>query len=396
MTRIVLFTGKGGVGKTTVAAATAVRAAAEGRRVLITSTDPAHSLADAFDLPLGDAPRRIAERLDAQQIDGQERLERKWHQVREYLVQLLAWGGVSELQAEELVLLPGLDELFALLDLLEHATSGEYDTLVVDCAPTAETLRLLTLPDALRWYVDRILTPSRRMAKAVRPVMSRLNTVPLPDDEVFGIVEQVHGELATIHRILQDPTRSSIRLVVNAERMVVAEAMRTATSLSLFGYGVDAVVCNRLIPDAVVDPYLAAWKQRHKEHLATIEEQFAPVPVLTSPLFDEELVGVDGVALLGAAIYRDTPADAVLHVGRPLQVTATDEGYLMRLALPMAKRGEVDLHRRRDELHVKVSGVKRTLPLPAALRRCDVVGARLHDGALEVRFRRVEDSGATR
>ncbi|MFT5222615.1 MAG: arsenite-transporting ATPase, partial [Glaciecola sp.] len=282
MTRIVLFTGKGGVGKTTVAAATAVRAAAAGKRVLITSTDPAHSLSDAFDQPLQDGPTPIlgdvggdgTGRLLAQQIDAQARLEHHWRDVRDYLVELLAFGGVGEVQAEELVLLPGLDEIFSLIDLRKQVESGEHDLIVVDCAPTAETLRLLALPDALRWYVERMLQPGRRVAKAVRPVVNRLGGAPLPQDEVFGAVESIHADLARVHAILQDATRSTVRLVVNPERMVVAEAIRTATSLALFGYAVDAVIVNRVLPDEITDPYLAKWKLRHAEHLATIESSF--------------------------------------------------------------------------------------------------------------------------
>jgi arsenite/tail-anchored protein-transporting ATPase len=386
MTRVLLFTGKGGVGKTTVAAATAARAAAGGQRVLITSTDPAHSLSDAFDTPLGDDVLAVAERLDALQIDAQTRLERHWRQVRDYLVELLAWGGVGEVQAEELVLLPGLDELFALIDLHQQASSGEYDLIVVDCAPTAETLRLLALPDALRWYVERVMQPGRRVARAVRMTGRTVGGVPVPEDEVFSAVERVHADLAAVHTLLQDTSRSSIRLVVNPERMVVAEAMRTATSLALFGYGIDAVVVNRVLPEEVTDPYLARWKERHATHLATVREGFAPTPVLTAPLFDDELVGVEGLASLADALYGEQDEVAVLHEARPLEVDRTDEGYLLRVALPFAAKDDVDLARRGAELHVRVGAAKRTIPLPTALRRCDVAGARLRDGALEVRF----------
>ncbi len=396
MTRIVLFTGKGGVGKTTVAAATAVRAARAGNRVLVTSTDPAHSLADAFDMPLGDGPTPVAERLVAQQIDAQARLEHHWRDVRDYLVELLAFGGVGEIQAEELVLLPGLDEIFSLIDLRRQVESGDHDVVVVDCAPTAETLRLLALPDALRWYVERMLQPGRRMAKAVRPVVSRMGGAPIPEDEVFGAVERIHGDLAAVHGLLQDAERSSVRLVVNPERMVVAEAVRTATSLSLFGYAVDAVVVNRVLPDEITDPYMAKWKQRHAEHLDTIRTSFDPTPVLTAPLFDDELVGPHGLGRLGDALYDDVDESAVLFDGTPLVVRRTEEGYLLRLALPFAAKEDVGLHRRQHELHVHVGSVKRTIPLPTALTRCQVAGARLHDGHLEVRFRVAATSGVAR
>jgi arsenite-transporting ATPase len=380
-----------------------VRAAGCGQRVLVTSTDPAHSLADALDHPLGDDPSpvplpdvvdaRPGGSLHAQQIDAQERLERHWREIRDYLVALLAWGGVGAVHAEELVLLPGLDELFALVDLRAQVEAGRYDLVVVDCAPTAETLRLLSLPEALRWYVDRILGPGRRVARTVRPfARGRGGTgddargVPVPDDGVFAAVERVHTDLAAVHELLLDPARSSVRLVVCAERLVVAETQRTATSLSLFGYAIDAVVVNRLLPDVVVDPYLARWKQRQAQHLGTVRTSFAPAPVLTAPLFADELDGVDGLARLGDAVYGQLEATAVLADGRPLEVVRDGGDHLLRLALPFASRDEVDLHRRGSDLHLKVAGVARIVPLPAALRRREVAGARFRDGHLEVRF----------
>jgi arsenite/tail-anchored protein-transporting ATPase len=391
-TRVLLFTGKGGVGKTSVAAATAVRAAARGARVLVTSTDPAHSLADALDRPLGDLATTIdlpaGGSLDAQQIDAQQRLERHWREVRDYLVSLLAWGGVGEVEAEELVLLPGLDELFALIDLRSQVRSGRYDLVVVDCAPTAETLRLLSLPDALRWYVERVVGPGRRLARAMRPLSRTRSTtsVPVPEDDVFGAVDRVHEDLAAVHALLQDPQRSSVRLVVNPERLVVAETERTATSLSLFGYGVDAVVVNRLLPDVITDPYLARWKQRQAEHLATVRAAFGPTPVLTAPLFDDELDGAEGLVRLGEAVYGDLDPLAVLADDRPMTVVADGDDQVLRLALPFAGKDDVDLHRRGGDLHLAVAGVRRTVALPAALQRREVGGARFVDGHLEVRF----------
>ncbi|MDX1657548.1 MAG: ArsA family ATPase [Nitriliruptorales bacterium] len=386
MTRVILFTGKGGVGKTTVAAATAVRAAARGREVLVTSTDPAHSLGDALDMPLGDEPTTVAPRLQAQQIDARTRLERRWNEIRAYLVELLAWGGVGEVEAEELVMLPGLDELFSLLDLRDQVASGRYDLVAVDCAPTAETLRLLALPDAMRWYVDRMLGPGRLVARAVRPVVGRVGGVPVPEDEVFGAVEQVHRELAEVHRVLQDPEVTSVRLVVNPERMVISEALRTATSLSLFGYAIDATIVNRVLPDEVVDPYLSDWKQRQKEHLETIRSSFEPVPVRTAPLLPNEIAGPDGLLELGASLYGDDDETEVMHVQRLITVESTDDGHVLKIALPFASKEDLDLHRRGGDLHVRVGNYKRTVPLPSALQRSKVAGARLRDQSLEVAF----------
>lgn len=375
-----------------------MRAATRGARVLVTSTDPAHSLADALDRPLGDAPTMLTlpggGGMAAQQIDAQQRLERHWHEVRDYLVSLLAWGGVGEVEAEELVLLPGLDELFALIDLRSQVRSGRYDLVVVDCAPTAETLRLLGLPDALRWYVDRVLGPGRRLARVMRPLSrSRGDAgVPVPEDGVFSAVDRVNDDLAAVHALLQDPARSSVRLVVNAERLVVAETQRTATALSLFGYGIDAVVVNRLLPDEVTDPYLARWKQRQATHLGTVRDAFGPTPVLTAPLFDDELDGVDGLARLGDAVYGELDAAAVLSDDRPVTIVTDGHDQLLRIALPFTAKDDVDVHRRGADLHLAVAGVRRTVPLPAALQRRQIAGARFVDGHLEVRFCALEDT----
>jgi arsenite/tail-anchored protein-transporting ATPase len=376
MTRGLLFPGKGGVGKTTVAAATALRASSRGLRVLVTSTDPAHSLADVFDTPLGDRPTPLQGGLWAQQIDAQTRLERHWSAVRDYLVQLLAWGGLSDVQAEELTVFPGLDEILSLVDLRGHVGSGRYDLVVVDCAPTGETLRLLALPDALRWYVARVLSPSRSLARAVRPVASRVGGPPVPGDGVFGAVEQVHADLAEVHAMLQSSERSSVRLVLNPERLVVAEGLRTATSLSLFGYAVDAVVVNRLLPDDVTDPYLARWKHRHAVHLATVRESFAPTPVLTAPLLEDEPVGRGALLRLADDLYADEDETAVLISRKPVTVESDGSGYRLRVDLPFVSKDDLELHRRAGELHVKVGSTKRTIPLPAAVRRCEVAGAR--------------------
>jgi arsenite/tail-anchored protein-transporting ATPase len=392
VTRVLLFTGKGGVGKTSVAAATAVRAAERGARVLVTSTDPAHSLADALAAPLGDEATRVEApgHLEAQQIDAQARLERHWREIRDYLVALLAWGGADGVEAEELLLLPGLDELFSLVDLRAQVASGAHDLVVVDCAPTAETLRLLALPEALRWYVERMLQPSRRMARAVRPLTRGLGRsgegLPVPDDGVFGAVERVHADLAAVHALLQDPDRSSVRLVVNAERLVVAETQRMATSLSLFGYGVDAVAVNRLLPDQVADPYLADHKRRQAEHLEEVHAAFSPVPVLTAPLLPEEAVGVGPLGRLAEELYGSHDECEVLHLDRPVEVVDDGDARVLHVALPFTDRGDVELNRRGGQLHLRVAGVRRTIDLPGALARFEVDRARVADGALEVRF----------
>src|ERR671934_634352 len=318
--RVLLFTGKGGVGKTTIAAATAVRASRAGHRTLVMSTDPAHSLADSFDVELASDARQVAPNLWAEQIDAQERLEANWREIQEYMVSLMNWAGVDAIQAEELSVLPGLDEIFSLIDVKRYVDAAQHDLLIVDCAPTAETLRLLSLPEIMNWYIERIFPVERRVVKAVRPIVTRMTSLPIAGDQVFGAVERLHRNLNAVRRILIDDKVSSVRLVVNPEKMVIAEARRTYTYLSLFGYRVDAVVVNRIIPEEVEDPYFGKWKDIQREHLETVRESFQPVPILTARLFDREMVGIDLLAEMGEEVYGDRDATAVLYRDEPLRI----------------------------------------------------------------------------
>lgn len=386
--RIVLFTGKGGVGKTTVAAATAARAARLGHRTLVMSTDPAHSLADSFDVELGSSATPVATRLWAEQIDSQARLEANWRAIQEYVIRLLSWGGADAVEAEELSIIPGLDELFSLIDINRYAQQGDYDVLIVDCAPTAETLRLLSLPEALNWYIQRLFPSSRRLANVARPLFSRVgNLPPIASDAVFASVERLYENLERVHQLLAEKSRSSIRLVVNPEKMVVAEARRTYTYLSLFGYRVDAVVVNRLLPDDVTDPYFGKWKEIQAEHFRTIQESFSPIPILTSRLFDEEMVGLERLNRLADTVYGDTDPADVLATSEPLRVTKDRSGgYSLRLELPFAERADLEVGRKADELLVRVGQYRRNVMLPQTLRSLDIISAVLREGVLVVRF----------
>jgi arsenite/tail-anchored protein-transporting ATPase len=385
-TRVLLFTGKGGVGKTTTATATALRCADAGLRTMVLSTDPAHSLADALDVPLGPLGSPVAENLWGQQLDAQDRLEEAWGEIQEWLQELLSWAGVGAVEAEELAVVPGLDEVFALADIRQHAESGEWDVVVVDCAPTAETLRLLSLPDVLAWYMDRVFPMGRRVNKVVAPVLSRVTSLPVASDGVFDAVRRFYDRLDGIRDVLTDPARTSVRLVVNPERMVIAEARRTHTYLSLFGYRVDAVVANRLLPDEVVDPWFKAWKEAHAEHLTTIEEGFAPVPVLRAALAPEELVGLERLRAFGATLYGDLDPAVPLHAGQAFRIEADGDDLLLRLPLPGAAKEELDLAQRDDELLVRVGAYRRAMILPSSLHRRTVTSAALDDAELTIRF----------
>ncbi|MEA3020034.1 MAG: arsenite/tail-anchored protein-transporting ATPase [Actinomycetota bacterium] len=384
--RILLFTGKGGVGKTTTAAATALRCADDGLRTIVLSTDPAHSLADSFDVRLGPLPVEIVPGLFGQQLDSQDRLEDAWADIQTYLLEVLAWAGLDGIEAEELSVLPGLDEVFALADIREHAESGRWDVVIVDCAPTAETLRLLSLPEILSWYMERIFPTARNVSRVVSPMLGRVTSLPMAGDSVFGSLQRFYARLAGVRELLTDPRRTSVRLVVNPERMVIAEAKRTYTYLSLFGYRVDGVIANRLIPDDVVDPWFDGWKATQCEHLKAIDEGFAPVPILLAPLGSAEMVGVERLRAFASVLYGDEDPSGLLHESDPMSVERRGAAMVLKIALPGADRDELELAQHDDELLVRVGPYRRAIALPDSLRRRPVDGAKLVDGFLEVRF----------
>jgi arsenite-transporting ATPase len=386
VTRILLFTGKGGVGKTTTAAATALRCADAGLRTVVLSTDPAHSLADAFDVDLGPLAAPITTTLWGQQLDAQERMEESWHDIQGWLQEVFSWAGVEGLEAEELSVIPGLDEIFALADIKQYAESGDWDVVVVDCAPTAETIRFLSLPDILARYMERIFPVGRRVNKLVSPVLSRVTSLPVAGDDVFEATRRFYDRLDGVREILTDPVRTSVRLVVNPERMVIAEARRTYTYLSLFGYRVDAVVANRLLPDAVADPWFERWKELHVEHLQAIVDGFAPLPVLKVELAPTELIGLEALRGFGARVYGELDAAGRLHEGQPLRISRRGGRTSLSLELPFADRDDLELGRRGDELLVRVGPYRRAITLPDSLRRRPVVDATLRKGRLNVVF----------
>lgn len=384
--RVVLITGKGGVGKTTIAAATAIRSAEIGHRTLVMSTDPAHSLADAFQVKLGDTETSVIDNLDAQQIDSQLRLEESWGPVRDYLTKVFDWSGLEGVEAEELTVFPGMDELFSLATVRDHVSSGNYDVIVVDCAPTAETLRLLSLPDVMSWYMDKLFPVSKQVAKVVRPVLSRMSSLPIADDKVFDTVAMFYDRLDGIREILSDPDITTARLVMNPEKMVIAEAKRTYTYLALFGYAVDSAIVNRVLPEAVTDPYFAQWRQIQKGHLEDVAEAFADVDIRQLRLFDEEMIGIDRLRVVGEELYGDVDPTHRLSQGRPFRIEDEGDDVVLIVGMPFAERDELDLVRHDHELIVTVGQYRRSIALPDSLKRRHVQRASLVDGELRVTF----------
>lgn len=389
--RILLFTGKGGVGKSTTASATAVASAAAGRRTLILSTDAAHSLADAFATEIGTTPTLVAENLYVEQVDAQRLFEESWADIQRYLLSVLDAAGVDPVAAEELTVIPGAEEVLALLQLRRHVLSGDWETVIVDCAPTAETLRLLALPEALAWYMERVFPVGRKAIKAFRPLITKAVGVPMPEDNTFDAMERLHAELDEVRQLLSGP-EASVRIVMTPETVVLAEARRSFTTLSLFGYRVDGVVANRIFPaigpDEAVggDSWRAGWVEAQTKVLADTEHSFPGLQLWRSEYHSAEPVGVEALADFARRLYADSDPLAVPTGPGPLQVARTETGAVLRLALPFVGRGDVDLVRHGDELVLTVGSYRRLLTLPAGLARLDVKGARVDHGALQVRF----------
>ncbi|MFP5346031.1 MAG: ArsA family ATPase [Actinomycetes bacterium] len=387
--RVLLFTGKGGVGKTTTAAATAVHAARLGTKTLVLSTDPAHSLGDALDVRLTAEPVEVEPGLTAQQVAPRARLERSWQRLHEYLLDLLEALGADPLTAHELTAVPGADEVLALLELRDQVQQGPWDLVVVDCASTAETLRLLALPEALGWHLDQALRPERLVARARSPVVRRAGRLPLPQDRVLDAVRALRGELADVRCVLTADA-ASVRLVLTPDRVVLAEARRALTSLALHGYRVDGVVANRVIPGGD-DAWRAGWARAQGEVLREARASFASLPLLESPYLDDEPVGLDALAELGDRLYRSGAGGHVDPLASgdgepPLRLERSGDEFVLDLAVPLADRRDVDLVRRGDDVVLSVGSTRRILSLPSALRRCQVAGAALRGGRLRIRF----------
>jgi arsenite-transporting ATPase len=385
--RLLLYTGKGGVGKTTTAAATAVCAAERGRRTLVVSADSAHSLGDVLERRLGPDPLLVAARLSAVEVDARVEMGRHWGRIRDYLVALFRYQGIEEVVAEELALLPGAEELGALLAIEGWVASGEFDLVVVDCAPTDSTLRLVTLPEVARGAFRVLLKLQQAVSAVVSPLVRGLVPVPLPDAGVFRDAEGLlYRRLRQLRKRLAAPG-TSVRLVVTPERMVIEEARRTLTDLLLFDLPCDAVVMNRLLPEvAASEEFFRDWSRVQEERLRQVEADFAPLRVLTAPLQDDEVAGLERLARHGHQLFQGTEPDARLAESPRIRFARSRAGYRARLPLPGARPEELDVSVVEDELLVRAGALRRALKLPPRMAALPLAGARLEDGVLVVSF----------
>ena len=388
--RVIVHTGKGGVGKTSVSAATALRCAELGQKTLVISTDTAHSLGDSLGKEIGPEPVEIAENLWAQEIDARYSMDKYWGKIQTYLARIFSQARAEEIVSEEVTIIPGLEEGAALLWINEYIQNGQFDVLIVDAAPTAETIRLLSLPDVTRWWLERIMKLTRGlrvMGGAVSGITKLIGRnkngeeESLNVDDVFKQADRLFDMLESIRALLTDPEMSSMRLVVNPEHMVIKETQRTFTYLNLYDYSTDAVLVNKIFPDEITDPFFVKWKERQKENIELVKEGFGGLPVHTAPLFREEMGGLELLRRLADELYGDkNPAERLAKGGIANweKVEKANDGtkYIMHIPLGFAAKGEVDMYRSRDEITLRVGPYRRNIILPAMV----------HDLELEAKF----------
>lgn len=384
--RIILYTGKGGVGKTSIAAATALKSARSGLKTLVVSTDAAHSLGDSLDMTLSPEPIEIEKNFWAQEIDSIHEVEQGWGKVQQYLTALLTAKTVKDITTEELTVFPGMEDLLSLLRILKYYKENTYDVIIIDCAPTGETLALLSFPEMMRWWMTKLFPIKRKAVKVVKPVVEPLLGVPMPSDGVMGEIENIHHQLDEMKEILSDRSITSIRIVVNPEKMVIKEAQRSFTYLNIYDFNVDAVVVNRVIPANVTDDYFKVWKEIQKKYKEMISDSFSPIPIYNAPLFENEVVGLEMLERMGEAIFKDEDPIEIKYNKRTQEVTKEGAEYVFSIYIPFTGKNDLDLNQKGDEIIVRTANLKRNISLPRTLQGQDIAGARFEGDTLKIRF----------
>ena len=392
--RILLFSGKGGVGKTSLAAATGLQLSRLGYRTLVMSVDPAHSLADAFDLTpdlfhgkTGD-PYRINPKLSIHEVNIQKEIKRHWKEISSYVISVLRTTGISDVEAEELAILPGMEELSAMMYVNQFRRENTYDCIVLDCAPTAESMRFVSMPTTLEWYMKHIFPFQRSILKAVRPIANRVSPLELPTDSYFANIQDLFGRLEGIDELLENPKITSVRLVTNPEKMVLRETQRAFVYFSLHGLTVDGIIVNRVIPASVTDRYFEEWLASQAAVLSEIEAYFAPVPVKRVPLFTHEVLGAERLEDVARVLYApDEDPAKVTRTEAPYTFAKCNGHYEVRLQLPFAAKGEVGLFKKGDELVVEIGTLRRHIGLPTSMRALSPSRAKLDNKVLTVEMK---------
>ncbi|MGF1515786.1 MAG: TRC40/GET3/ArsA family transport-energizing ATPase [Elainellaceae cyanobacterium] len=388
--RVILMTGKGGVGKTSVAAATGLRCAELGYKTLVLSTDPAHSLADSFDLEMGHAPTQIRPNLWGAELDALMELEGNWGAVKRYITQVLQARGLDGVEAEELAILPGMDEIFSLVRMKRHYDEAEFDVLIIDSAPTGTALRLLSLPEVAGWYMRRFYKPLQAMSVALRPLVEPLFRpiagFSLPDRQVMDAPYEFYEQIEALERVLVDNTKTSVRLVTNPEKMVIKESLRAHAYLSLYNVATDLVIANRIIPDSVTDPFFKQWKENQQQYRQEIHDNFHPLPVKEVPLFTQEMCGLEALERLKETLFADEDPAQVYYKETTLRVVEEEGNFSLEVYLPGIPKDRVDLSKTGDELNIRIGNHRRNLVLPQALAARQPSSAKMEDDYLKIRF----------
>lgn len=384
--RLILVTGKGGVGKTSVAAATALRSAQLGHRTLVMSTDSAHSLGDSFDIKLSAEAQEILPNLRAQEVNILREMDAHWGTLQRWLKALLAWRGIEEVVAGEIAILPGMEELAGLLYMLQYYEDPSVDVMIVDCAPTGETLRLLSFPDVMRWWLSHIYPIERKVAQVIRPIARNFWDVPLPQEEVFDAIRDLGNRLIRMRAILTNPEEASVRLVVNPEKMVIQEAQRTFTYLNLYGYFTELIVTNRVLPATVTDPYFRAWQEGERHYQEVIHQVFSPVPIRPIPLMEREVVGTEMLQRVADALYGDEDPTQFYYRGKSREFFQVDGQHVLEIPLPFVEKGDITLTQRGDELSIQVGNQMRKVFLPHTLAAMKAANAKFQGEKLRITF----------
>lgn len=384
--RIILYMGKGGVGKTSVAAATGVKSAASGYNTLVISTDVAHSLGDSFDVKLGNEPLQIKEKLWLQEIDSIHEAEEGWEVVQKYITELFTSKAVKDITTEELTLFPGMEELLSLFKVLKYYKEKRFDVIIIDCAPTGETLALLSFPEMLRWWMEKLFPIKKKVIKVAGPVAESFLKIPMPSGQVLDEIDNMYYQLDEMKKVFSDRDITSIRIVVNPEKMVIKEAQRSFTYLNIYDFNVDAIVVNRVIPDDVSDNYFTIWKDIHNKYKEEIKQNFKPIPIYYAPLFETEIVGLEMLKKMAVEVFKSEDPVEIKHREKVQNVYKEESDYVMAIKMPFASKKDLSLNQKGDELIIKADNIKRNIALPRVLINLPIKKAKFEDGGLKIWF----------
>ena len=384
--RIILYTGKGGVGKTSIAAATAAKSAESGMKTLVVSTDPAHSLGDSLDMRLSNEPIEIAKNLWAQEIDAIHEVEEGWGKVQKYITELLTSKALKDITTQELTVFPGMEDLLSLMRILKYYKEGTFDVIIIDCAPTGETLALLSFPEMLRWWMEKLFPIKKKAIKVVGPVAEAILKIPMPSGQVLDEIDNMYYQLDEMKKILSDRDIASIRIVVNPEKMVIKEAQRSFTYLNIFDFNIDAVVVNRVIPENVTDNYFKVWKDIQKKYKTEIIESFTPIPIYYAPLFETEVVGMEMLNRMAAEVFKGENPVEIKYTGRAQKVEKDGEEYILIIDMPFVDKKDLSLNQKGDQLIVKAGSIKRNITLPRTILEMSIKKAKFEEEKLKIWF----------